>query len=96
MHSLQKRPVSIEKIDRAIQVIQQQLRASGEREVKSRLIGEMVMTELGKLDKVAYVRFASVYRDFQDVEAFQAEIDKLNKNEPTPLPILSIWRVPYN
>ena len=84
MHSLQKRPVSIEKIDRAIQVIQQQLRASGEREVKSRLIGEMVMTELGKLDKVAYVRFASVYRDFQDVEAFQAEIDKLNKNEPTP------------
>ena len=84
MHSLQKRPVSIEKIDRAIQVIQHQLRASGEREVKSRLIGEMVMTELGKLDKVAYVRFASVYRDFQDVEAFQAEIDKLNKNEPTP------------
>ena len=65
-------------------MIQQQLRASGEREVKSRLIGEMVMTELGKLDKVAYVRFASVYRDFQDVEAFQAEIDKLNQNEPTP------------
>ena len=77
-------------------MIQQQLRASGEREVKSRLIGEMVMTELGKLDKVAYVRFASVYRDFQDVEAFQAEIDKLNKNEPTPWPIPSIWRVPYN
>jgi transcriptional repressor NrdR len=84
MHSLQKRPVGIEKIDRAIQVIQHQLRASGEREVKSRFIGEMVMTELAKLDKVAYVRFASVYRDFQDVEAFQAEIDKLNKNEPTP------------
>jgi len=84
MHSLQKRPVGIEKIDRAIQVIQHQLRASGEREVKSRFIGEMVMTELAKLDKVAYVRFASVYRDFQDVEAFQAEIDKLNQNEPTP------------
>ena len=57
------------------------LRASGEREVKSRLIGEMVMTELAKLDKVAYVRFASVYRDFQDVDAFRAEIDKLNQRD---------------
>ena len=81
MHALQKRPVSIEKIDRAIQLIQHKLRASGEREVKSRLIGEMVMTELAKLDKVAYVRFASVYRDFQDVDAFRAEIDKLNQRD---------------
>ena len=82
MHALQKRPVSIEKIDLAIQSIQRQLRALGEREVKSRLVGEMVMTELAKLDKVAYVRFASVYRDFQDVDAFKAEIDKLSQHEP--------------
>ena len=79
MHSLQKRPVSIEKIDRAIQVIQQQLRASGEREVKSRLIGEMVMTELGKLDKVAYVRFASVYRNFEDVDEFSELIREVSR-----------------
>lgn len=81
MHALQKRPVSIEKIDSAIIHIQHKLRALGEREVKSRLIGEMVMGELGKLDKVAYVRFASVYRDFKDVDAFKAEIDKLSQDE---------------
>ena len=79
MHSLQKRPVSIEKIDRAIQVIQQQLRASGEREVKSRLIGEMVMTELGKLDKVAYVRFASVYRNFEDIDDFRVLVEEVRR-----------------
>lgn len=84
MHALQKRPVSIEKIDAAIIHIQRKLRALGEREVKSRLIGEMVMAELSKLDKVAYVRFASVYRDFQDVNAFKAEIDKLSQHESQP------------
>lgn len=81
MHSLQKRPVSIEKIDSAIQFILHKLRASGEREVKSIVIGELVMAELAKLDKVAYVRFASVYRDFQDVEAFNTEIEKLKQHE---------------
>lgn len=78
MHALQKRPVSIEQIDSAVQHILHRLRATGEREVKSRLIGELVMDALRQLDQVAYVRFASVYRDFQDVAAFQAEIDRLN------------------
>ncbi|HQV23101.1 MAG TPA: transcriptional regulator NrdR, partial [Agitococcus sp.] len=81
MHALQKRPVSIEKIDSAIQAILHRLRASGEREVKSIVIGELVMNELAKLDKVAYVRFASVYRDFQDVEAFNTEIEKLKQHD---------------
>lgn len=81
MHALQKRPVSIEKIDSAIQAILHRLRASGEREVKSIMIGELVMNELAKLDKVAYVRFASVYRDFQDVEAFNTEIEKLKQHD---------------
>jgi transcriptional repressor NrdR len=81
MHALQKRPVSIEKIDASILRILHRLRATGEREVKSRLIGELVMDELRQLDSVAYVRFASVYRDFQDVEAFRAEIENLSRGE---------------
>lgn len=78
LHALQKRPVSIEQIDSALQHILHQLRATGEREVKSRLIGELVMEALRRLDQVAYVRFASVYRDFKDVAAFKAEIDRLS------------------
>ncbi|MEL0028375.1 MAG: transcriptional regulator NrdR [Perlucidibaca sp.] len=78
LHSLQKRPVSMERIDAALNHILHRLRATGEREVKSRLIGELVMAELKQLDSVAYVRFASVYRDFQDVNAFRAEIDSLD------------------
>ena len=78
LHALQKRPVSIEQIDSALQQILHQLRATGEREVKSRLIGELVMEALRQLDQVAYVRFASVYRDFKDVAAFMVEIDRLN------------------
>lgn len=79
MHSLQKRPVSIEKIDASVLRIMHRLRATGEREVKSRFVGELVMEELKQLDSVAYVRFASVYRDFQDVEAFRAEIENLRQ-----------------
>lgn len=78
LHALQKRPVGLEQIDAAIHRIQHQLRASGEREVKSRLIGELVMKELRKLDQVAYVRFASVYLNFQAVSEFKDEIDKLS------------------
>lgn len=78
MHALQKRPVSIDRIDAAINHILHKLRASGEREVKARQIGELVMAELKQLDTVAYVRFASVYRDFQDVNAFRAELDSLD------------------
>ncbi|MCC2637917.1 MAG: transcriptional regulator NrdR [Moraxellaceae bacterium] len=80
MHSLQKRPVSIEKIDEAVNRILHRLRATGEREVKSRMVGEMVMDELKQLDSVAYVRFASVYRSFQDISEFRTEIEKLERD----------------
>jgi transcriptional repressor NrdR len=84
MHSLQKRPVSIELIDEAVNRILHRLRATGEREVKSRLVGELVMDELKKLDSVAYVRFASVYRSFQDISEFRTEIEKLERDKSTP------------
>lgn len=77
--ALQKRSVSTEQLEEAVQRIMHKLRATGEREVGSQVIGEMVMEELSKLDQVAYVRFASVYRSFQDVKAFNTEIKKLQK-----------------
>jgi transcriptional repressor NrdR len=77
LRALQKRPVEQEKIESAIERITHRLRALGEREVRSRQIGEFVMDELRHLDEVAYVRFASVYRSFQDIEAFRDEVDKL-------------------
>ncbi len=73
--ALEKRPVGREAIDDAVARICHRLRSLGEREVASRAVGEMVMEELRHLDEVAYVRFASVYRSFQDVEAFRDEID---------------------
>ena len=76
--ALEKRPVSIEEIDSALNRITHRLRATGERELGSREVGEAVMAELRSLDGIAYVRFASVYRDFQDISEFQAEIQKLN------------------
>jgi transcriptional repressor NrdR len=75
--ALEKRPVSREAIDEAVSRIGHKLRAMGEREVESRAIGELVMEELHHLDEVAYVRFASVYRSFQDVDAFRHEIEHL-------------------
>ena len=80
MHALQKRPVAIEQIDAAVGRILHRLRASGEREVKARMVGELVMDELKSLDSVGYVRFASVYRSFQDINAFRTEIDKLERD----------------
>jgi len=80
--ALEKRPVSTEAIEGALNRIMHELRATGDREVKSRLIGELVMQELRELDEVAYVRFASVYRSFQDVNAFREEIERL-QNEPS-------------
>jgi transcriptional repressor NrdR len=77
MHALQKRSVAIDRIEAAINRIQHHLRASGEREIKSRRIGDLVMGELRGLDQVAYVRFASVYHSFKDVSAFRDEIDRL-------------------
>lgn len=77
--ALEKRPVSIEQIDAAISTIKHRLQATGEREVPSRSVGELVMEQLRQLDQVAYVRFASVYRSFQDVSEFAAEIDRLQQ-----------------
>ncbi|MFP8965502.1 transcriptional regulator NrdR [Pokkaliibacter sp. CJK22405] len=77
--ALEKRPVSTEAIEAALTRIKQKLRSTGEREVGSRQLGSAVMHELTKLDQVAYVRFASVYRDFQDVSEFQQEIERLSQ-----------------
>ena len=76
--ALEKRPVSIEQIEVAISQIKHFLQVTGEREVPSQIIGEEVMRQLRDLDAVAYVRFASVYRSFQDISEFQAELNRLN------------------
>lgn len=81
LKALEKRPVSVEKIEGAISRIIHQLRQAGEREIRSNAIGELVMGQLRKLDEVAYVRFASVYRSFEDVNAFKEEIDRLGSVE---------------
>ena len=75
--ALEKRPVPRDQLDEALSRITHKVRALGEREVQSRAIGELVMDELRQLDEVAYVRFASVYRQFEDVEAFHEEIQRL-------------------
>lgn len=80
MKALEKRPVSMEQIEAAINRIKHRLQTTGEREINATLIGEMVMDELRGLDQVAYVRFASVYRSFQDVNAFREEIRRLESN----------------
>ena len=75
--ALRKRPVSMEQIDAALERIQKKLLASGLREIPSARIGELVMRELKRLDKVAYVRFASVYRQFEDVDEFRQLIQDI-------------------
>ncbi|OEE71909.1 transcriptional regulator NrdR [Vibrio ordalii] len=75
--ALEKRPVSADAIELAISMIKSQLRATGEREVPSKMIGNLVMEQLKVLDKVAYIRFASVYRSFEDIREFGEEIAKL-------------------
>jgi len=80
LKALEKRPVGIEQVDEAITHINHALRASGEREVPSKMVGELVMHELRRLDEVAYVRFASVYRSFKDLNEFREEIDRLSKD----------------
>ena len=96
--ALQKRPVATHDVDTAIREIVNDLRRSSEREISSRHIGELVMRELKKLDQVAYVRFASVYRSFEDVQAFREEIEKLERDLPAieglQLPLLGDVVVP--
>lgn len=82
--ALEKRPVGIEKVEEAISRIKAHLRGTGEREIQSRDVGEQVMKELRELDEVAFVRFASVYRSFKDLNEFRAEIDRLSKDNTKP------------
>ena len=83
--ALEKRPVSTEGIEAAIQQIVHRLRASGEREISSNLLGDWVMEELLKMDEVAYVRFASVYRGFQDLEEFRSIIQSIKSKVTTQI-----------
>ncbi|MGH8263809.1 MAG: ATP cone domain-containing protein, partial [Steroidobacteraceae bacterium] len=77
LKALEKRPVPREAVEEAVQRICHKLRSLGEREINARAVGDLVMEELRHLDEVAFVRFASVYRRFQDVEAFRDEIERL-------------------
>jgi len=94
--ALQKRPVASDAVDGAVRAVVNDLRRCGEREVPSRQVGELVMRELKALDQVAYVRFASVYRRFEDVHAFREEIEKLERDLPSleglQLPLLDAAR----
>ena len=81
LRALEKRPVSTERVEAAFSQIKRSLQSAGEREISSRMIGEKVMEQLRGLDDVAYVRFASVYRSFQDLNEFRAELDRLEKED---------------
>jgi transcriptional repressor NrdR len=83
LRALEKRPVDTDSVESAISRIQHRLQSCGEREIASRLLGEWVMEELRNLDQVAFVRFASVYRSFQDVSEFREEIERLER-QPSP------------
>ncbi|KTD30904.1 NrdR family transcriptional regulator [Legionella moravica] len=81
LRALEKRPVSVDSLEAAIISITQEIRRRGEREVDSQLIGELVMNELFRLDHVAYVRFASVYKRFKDVSDFRQTIDQMKHDK---------------
>jgi transcriptional repressor NrdR len=81
VRALEKRPVSVERVELAINKVKSQMRATGEREIKSELLGNFIMEQLKELDKVAYVRFASVYRSFEDVKEFGEEIARLGSEK---------------
>ena len=76
MRACEKRPVSVEKIDKIVEDVGEKLRRKG-KEVKSKMIGELIMGKLKKLDKIAYIRFASVYKDFKDVDDFKKELKEV-------------------
>lgn len=77
VRALEKRPVSVEQVELSINKVKSKLRATGEREVSSEMLGNFIMEQLKELDKVAYVRFASVYRSFEDIREFGEEIARL-------------------
>jgi transcriptional repressor NrdR len=78
LRACEKRPVSLEKINRVVQNIEDKLKSSNKKEIKSGTIGEVIMKELKKLDKIAYIRFASVYREFKDISDFKKEIKEVS------------------
>ena len=82
LRALEKRPVETREVERAIRSLLQEIRGVEDGEIPSSLIGEWVMRELSRLDQVAYVRFASVYRSFEDVQAFRDEIERLEREHP--------------
>lgn len=94
LKALEKRPVSSERVEAAIAHIKRRVRESGEREIDSRRIGELVMDALRSLDQVAYVRFASVYRSFEDVKAFLEEIERLENDLPPDLRAQQLALIP--
>jgi len=79
LKACEKRPVSIEDIDKTVNSIEAQLNAKNKKEIQSKDIGELIMKKLKKLDKVAYIRFASVYREFEDLSSFKEELSKLER-----------------
>jgi transcriptional repressor NrdR len=79
IRACEKRPISDQQIEEAVQDIEQRLRGGDSDEIPSKIIGDLVMRKLKKLDKVAYIRFASVYREFEDVESFEKELKTLQK-----------------
>lgn len=85
LKALEKRPVAMERVEAAINQVKRRVREGGEREIDSRRLGELVMDALRGLDQVAYVRFASVYRSFEDVRAFLEEIERLENELPPDL-----------
>ncbi len=94
LHALEKRPVETERIEEAVNRIKRKLLAAGEREVPSKRIGEWVMEALRALDQVAYIRFASVYLSFEDVDAFREVIERLERDltpemRKTQIPLLA-------
>jgi transcriptional repressor NrdR len=80
LHALEKRPVATDRVEDAIDRIRHKLLAQGDREIESRKLGDWVMDELHALDQVAYIRFASVYLSFEDVDAFRELIERLEKD----------------
>lgn len=79
--ALEKRPVSMEQIELAVNKLKSQMRATGEREISSGMLGDLIMAQLKELDKVAYLRFASVYLSFEDISEFADEITRLGKEK---------------
>jgi transcriptional repressor NrdR len=81
LRALEKRPVSVNALEEGIVAIMQEIRSSGEREIASHLVGELVMKQLYRLDHVAYVRFASVYKRFKDISEFRQTIDQMKDDK---------------